>query len=406
MKKVAIIGGGAAGIFAAISASKEGYDVHLYEKNDSLGKKMLITGKGRCNITNASDVTNIINNVVSNPYFMYSSLYALDAFAVIDFFNEIGLETKIERGNRVFPISDKSFDVVNALVCHLKKLKVNIHYNSRISKILTKDNEVSAIVLNKKNISYDSVIIATGGLSYNKTGSTGDGYEFAKNVGHTVTKLKPALVGLKCLEKWCPDLMGLSLKNVQISIKHKNKVIYKEFGEMLFTHYGVSGPIILSASSNMPKDNDLNYELFIDLKPSLKFNVLDERLLKDFNEFLNKDFKNALSNLFPQKLIPIIINLSNIDENKKVNSITKEERKDFCTLIKNLPLTITGTYGYREAIITSGGVDVDEINPSTMESKIIKNLYFAGEVLDVDAYTGGYNLQIAYSTGFLSGQLM
>ena len=404
MGKVIVVGAGAAGLMAAGKAGENGHQVHLYEKNDRLGKKILITGKGRCNVTNYSDIDNFLNNIPGNPYFLYSAFYGLDSYGTIDFFNKLGLETKVERGNRVFPVSDKAADVVSALERYIRKNKVKLHLNSPVNGIEVKDGLAVGIKTAGGVVEADAVIVCTGGLSYPGTGSTGDGYKFAKDCGHKVTKLYPSLVPLRTKENWCIEVMGLSLKNIAISIKNsKGKELYKDFGEMLFTHFGVSGPVILSASRHLLGKFDEGLKLYIDLKPALDEKTLDSRILRDFEKYINKDFSNALGDLLPQKLIPVVIRLSGIDNGKKVHDITKEERKRLVSVIKGLELNITGTTGYNEAVITSGGIDVDEINPSTMESKLIKNLYFAGEVLDCDAYTGGYNLQIAFSTGFTAG---
>ncbi len=404
MGKVIVVGAGAAGLMAAGKAGENGHQVHLYEKNDRLGKKILITGKGRCNVTNYSDIDNFLNNIPGNPYFLYSAFYGLDSYGTIDFFNKLGLETKVERGNRVFPVSDKAADVVSALERYIRKNKVKLHLNSPVKGIEVKDGLAVGIKTAGGVVEADAVIVCTGGLSYPGTGSTGDGYKFAKDCGHKVTKLYPSLVPLRTKENWCSEVMGLSLKNIAISIKNsKGKELYKDFGEMLFTHFGVSGPVILSASRHLLGKFDEGLKLYIDLKPALDEKTLDSRILRDFEKYINKDFSNALGDLLPQKLIPVVIRLSGIDNGKKVHDITKEERKRLVSVIKGLELNITGTTGYNEAVITSGGIDVDEINPSTMESKLIKNLYFAGEVLDCDAYTGGYNLQIAFSTGCTAG---
>ena len=404
MGKVIVVGAGAAGLMAAGKAGENGHQVHLYEKNDRLGKKILITGKGRCNVTNYSDIDNFLNNIPGNPYFLYSAFYGLDSYGTIDFFNKLGLETKVERGNRVFPVSDKAADVVSALERYIRKNKVKLHLNSPVKGIEVKDGLAVGIKTAGGVVEADAVIVCTGGLSYPGTGSTGDGYKFAKDCGHKVTKLYPSLVPLRTKENCCSEVMGLSLKNIAISIKNsKGKELYKDFGEMLFTHFGVSGPVILSASRHLLGKFDEGLKLYIDLKPALDEKTLDSRILRDFEKYINKDFSNALGDLLPQKLIPVVIRLSGIDNGKKVHDITKEERKRLVSVIKGLELNITGTTGYNEAVITSGGIDVDEINPSTMESKLIKNLYFAGEVLDCDAYTGGYNLQIAFSTGFTAG---
>lgn len=405
-KKIIVVGAGAAGLMAAGRAAEKGHEVHLYEKNNRIGKKILITGKGRCNVTNDSDVEGLLENIPGNPYFLYSAFYQLDSFQLQEFFRNLGLELKVERGKRVFPVSDRSLDVVLALEKYLKKNKVKLHLESPVDSILIEEGKAVGIRLkNGKEEKADGVIVCTGGLSYPGTGSTGDGYRFAKAAGHHVTKLYPSLVPLKTAEDWCHALMGLSLKNIEITIKNnKGKKIYNDFGEMLFTHFGVSGPVILSASRHIILTIEEGYKLFIDLKPAMDEKKLDLRLLRDFEKYANKDFANALDDLLPQKLIPVIIQLVEIDPRKKVNSITKEERKRLCTLLKALPLTITGTTGYNEAVVTCGGIHVDEIDPSTMESKFVKNLHFAGEVLDVDAYTGGFNLQIAFSTGYVAGE--
>lgn len=405
-KKIIVVGAGAAGLMAAGRAAEKGHEVHLYEKNNRIGKKILITGKGRCNVTNDSDVEGLLENIPGNPYFLYSAFYQLDSFQLQEFFRNLGLELKVERGKRVFPVSDRSLDVVLALEKYLKKNKVKLHLESPVDSILIEEGKAVGIRLkNGKEETADGVIVCTGGLSYPGTGSTGDGYRFAKAAGHHVTKLYPSLVPLKTAEDWCHALMGLSLKNIEITIKNnKGKKIYSDFGEMLFTHFGVSGPVILSASRHIILTIEEGYKLFIDLKPAMDEKKLDLRLLRDFEKYANKDFANALDDLLPQKLIPVIIQLVEIDPRKKVNSITKEERKRLCTLLKALPLTITGTTGYNEAVVTCGGIHVDEIDPSTMESKFVKNLHFAGEVLDVDAYTGGFNLQIAFSTGYVAGE--
>ncbi len=405
MGNVIVIGAGAAGMMAAGTAAKNGNNVQVFERNPISGKKIYITGKGRCNVTNNSDVDNFINNIPQNPYFLYSALYGFTNEDTVEFFESLGVKTKVERGNRVFPVSDRAADIALALERNMKRNGVAVHYNSRVKEVIIKDGRVRGIRLeNGREFLSDAVIIATGGLSYPGTGSTGDGYDFARKCGHSVTKLVPSLVPLRAEEEWCKELMGLSLKNVAIVLKdEKGKKIYEDFGEMLFTHFGVSGPIILSASCHITNLGEKKAYLYIDLKPALDFKALDQRILRDFEKFINKDFNNALDELLPKKLIPVIIRLSGIDGFKKVHDITKDERKKLCMLIKALPLTITGDYGFGQAVITRGGVAVDEINPSTMESKIVKGLYFAGEVIDCDAYTGGYNLQIAFSTGFAAG---
>ncbi|WP_317853865.1 NAD(P)/FAD-dependent oxidoreductase [Chakrabartyella piscis] len=406
MAKIIVVGGGAAGMLAAGRAASRGHEVHLYEKNNRLGKKILITGKGRCNITNDSDVEGLLENIPCNPYFMYSAFYHLDSFQMQEMLKDLGLEIKVERGRRVFPVSDKAIDVVFALERYMIQNKVKQHLDTPVSEVLVADGKAVGVKLKKGTIvDADGVIVCTGGLSYPGTGSTGDGYTFAKAVGHKVTKLYPSLVPLKASEEWCSALMGLSLRNIEIKVKNpKGKVVFSEFGEMLFTHYGVSGPVILSASRHILYDLPAEHKLLIDLKPAMDEKKLDTRLLRDFEKYANKDFINALGDLLPQKLIPVMVYLCDIPADKKVNSITKEERKRLLTLMKALPLTITGTAGYNEAVVTAGGICVDEIDPSTMESKFVKNLHFAGEVLDVDAYTGGFNLQIAFSTGYTAGE--
>lgn len=406
MSKIIVVGGGASGILAAIGAAECGHCVTIYEKNEKLGKKIYITGKGRCNITNASEMDIMFKNVIRNNKFLYSAFYTYTNESIISLINEMGVETKIERGNRIFPVSDKSSDVISALSRKLKETGVDIEYNAIVKSLIVKEATVIGIELeNGSKIYADNVIIATGGYSYQTTGSSGDGYRMAKEVGHKVTKLYPSLVPLNAKEEYVKELQGLSLKNVKAVFYCDNKEIYSEFGEMLFTHFGVSGPIVLSASSYLTEkiSNNENILMKIDLKPALSFEELDTRVTKDFNVNLNKDFRNSLNDLMPKKLIPVIIRLSGIDEFKKVHDITREERHRLVRLLKCLSITITSTRGFNEAIITRGGIDVKEINSSTMESKIIRHLFFTGEVLDLDALTGGYNLQIAFSTGYLAG---
>ena len=406
MSKVIIIGGGAAGMFAAVHASDKGHEVHLFEKNEKLGKKLYITGKGRCNITNACDVEELFQAVIGNPKFLYSSFYTYTNQNVIDFFENEGLATKIERGNRVFPVSDHSSDVIRTLSEAMRKRGVQVHLNQKVEKVLQKDGTFDGIVLEDgKTVKGDSCIIATGGLSYPSTGSTGDGYRWAEALGHKVTEQSPGLVPLETKESWVKALQGLSLRNVNVTVLDGRKKYYEEFGELLFTHFGVSGPTVISASSivgQILKKKELT--LTIDLKPALSEEQLDKRLLRDFEEQKNKQFKNALGGLFPSKLIPVVVELSGILPEKQVNAVSKEERRSLVHLIKNFAMTLTGIRGYNEAIITRGGVSVREIDPGTMESKKVKNLYFAGEVLDLDAVTGGYNLQIAWSTGYMAAQ--
>lgn len=393
-------------MFAAVHASDKGHEVHLFEKNEKLGKKLYITGKGRCNITNACDVEELFQAVIGNPKFLYSSFYTYTNQDVIDFFENEGLATKIERGNRVFPVSDHSSDVIRTLSEAMRKRGVQVHLNQKVEKVLQKDGTFDGIVLEDgKTVKGDSCIIATGGLSYPSTGSTGDGYRWAEALGHKVTEQSPGLVPLETKESWVKALQGLSLRNVNVTVLDGRKKYYEEFGELLFTHFGVSGPTVISASSvvgQMLKRKELT--LTIDLKPALSEEQLDKRLLRDFEEQKNKQFKNALGGLFPSKLIPVMVELSGILPEKQVNAVSKEERHSLVHLIKNFAMTLTGIRGYNEAIITRGGVSVREIDPGTMESKKVKNLYFAGEVLDLDAETGGYNLQIAWSTGYMAAQ--
>ncbi len=405
MSKVIVIGGGAAGMMAAITAARKGLWVTLIEKNEKLGKKLFITGKGRCNITNAGDSEDLFNSIVTNKKFMYSSLNGFSNYDVLGFFDELGLPIKIERGNRVFPESDHSSDVIAALNKELRRQKVDVRLNTVVKDIIVKDNRACGVVTVfgnvEEKIDADYVIVATGGNSYQSTGSTGDGYRFARKLGHDVTSILPALVPFTVKEEWEADLQGLSLKNISITVYDGQKELYSDFGEMLFTHFGVSGPVILSASSFVAgKLKGRNLKLVIDLKPALSFEQLDERILRDFDEEKNKSFKNSLDKLLPKKLIPVVVMLSGIEGNKKVNEITRTERQKLVKLLKEFELTLTGLRGFNEAIITQGGVNVKEINPGTMESKIVKNLMFAGEVLDVDAVTGGFNLQIAWSTGY------
>ena len=404
--KVAVIGAGAAGMLAAGHAGELGHSVDIFEKNNIVGKKIRITGKGRCNITNASDCEEHIENTPGNPYFMYSALYKFPPDKMIELVESLGVPTKVERGKRVFPVSDKAADVSEALKKYMKKNGVKLHLEKGVKDIITENNKIKGIVTDDgKELDFDAVIVATGGLSYPTTGSTGDGYKFAKKAGHSVSKLMPSLVPLKSDDWICPELMGLSLKNSAIVIKNeKGKTIYKDFGEMLFTHFGVSGPMVLSASRHLLGRFNENITMYIDMKPALDMKALDNRLLRDFEKYINKDLRNALNDILPQKMIPVIIRLSGIDETKKIHDITKEERKRMEELIKGLPVHITGTSGFDMAVVTSGGVNTDEIDPSTMESRKIKGLFFAGEVLDVDAYTGGFNLQIAFSTGYTAAE--
>ena len=409
MSKVLIIGGGAAGMMAAVFAAKNGNKVEIFEKNEKLGKKLFITGKGRCNITNAAELEDFFPAVTSNPKFLYSAFYSFTNEQVISFFEELGVRTKVERGGRVFPVSDHSSDVIQALKKEMERLEVKINLNAevkelRIEKRPSGETVTGILLASGKKISGDAVIVATGGISYPSTGSTGDGYRFARKCGHKVSELSPSLVPMEVKEWYAGELMGLSLRNIEIRITDGKKKLYQEFGEMLFTHYGVTGPVILSASSIVGKKlKDKELTLHIDLKPALTEEQLDKRVLREFEANHNRQFKNAVDSLFPSKLRPVIVDLSGIPEEKKVHEITKEERLRFVRLIKDFTMTLTGLRGYNEAIITKGGVSVKEIDPGTMESKLVKGLYFAGEVLDLDAVTGGYNLQIAWSTGYLAG---
>ena len=405
MSNVIVVGGGAAGMMAAVFAARNGQNVQLLEKNKKLGKKLFITGKGRCNITNAADIEDLFTAVISNPKFLYSGFYSFTNQQVIDFFEELGVKTKVERGERVFPVSDHSSDVIAAFSRELKSLGVSVSLHTEVKELLCEQDKVCGVLLtNGKKMKADAVIVATGGISYPSTGSTGDGYRFAKEAGHRVTELLPSLVPMEVRQWYAKELQGLSLRNIEIRITDGKKKLYEEFGEMLFTHYGVTGPVILSASSVVGKTlRRKELTLHIDLKPALSEEQLDKRILREFDANHNKQYKNSIDSLFPAKLKPVMIELSEIEPEKKVNEITKEERQRLVHLIKDFTMTLTGLRGYNEAIITKGGVSVKEIDPGTMESKIIKGLYFAGEVLDLDAVTGGYNLQIAWSTGYLAG---
>lgn len=427
MSKVIVIGGGPAGMFAAYFAAKNGHKVTLLEQNEKLGKKLYITGKGRCNITNASDMETLFANVCSNEKFLYSAFYSYTNEQVIDFFESYGLRTKVERGNRVFPVSDHSSDVIATLAKALKDVKVEVKLYTKVTKLLTEvylDENGEQVLAEKKSgalkqvvkgvelddgtkIMTDAIVLATGGISYPSTGATGDGYRFAEGLHHKIIEPSPSLVPFEVQESWVTEMQGLALKNVAITIEREGKKLYTDFGEMLFTHFGVSGPMILSASASIKpayfKDFAHEMILKIDLKPALDKEQLDKRILKDFEEAKNKQYKNSIQKLLPSKMIPIIIRLSGIDPDKQVNEITKEERARLVDLLKGLPMTIIGLRGWNEAIITKGGVSVKQVNPSTMESKLVNGLYFAGELLDLDAMTGGYNLQIAWSTGYLAG---
>ncbi len=404
-------------MLSAISAARKGDIVTIIEKNNSFGKKLLITGKGRCNITSSLDIQDFIENIPGNGRFLYSAFQNFTNQDIIELLNNNGLKVKKERGNRIFPVTDKAQSVLDALVLEIKKYSnIKIMLNTKVIELLKDNNQITGVKIetinNEEIIKADKVILATGGMSYSSTGSNGDGYKLAKKLGHSIVDIKPSIVPLKADTSICKMLQGLSLKNVAIKIidKKSNKTIYTDFGEMLFTHFGVSGPIILSGSAHLVKYKNIdellsnnNIELRIDLKPALTEEQLDARILRDFEQEKNKEFKNSLDKLLPQKMIPYIIEESKIDPNKKVNSITKEERQRLVKLLKGICVTINGFRSIEEAVITSGGINIKEINPSTMESKIIKGLFFAGEIIDVDAYTGGFNLQIAYSTGYTAG---
>ena len=391
-------------MMASISAA-ENHEVILLEGNERIGKKLFITGKGRCNVTNAKDISEFFDFIPGNPHFLYSALYTYTNIDVMNFFEDAGIKLKVERGSRVFPNSDKSSDIINGLSKGLKEAKVDLRLHSKVKDVIFKDRKIEAVILeNGSKVKGDYFIITTGGKSYPLTGSTGIGFDLAKKMGHTIVEPTPSLVPIEIEEAWVRDLQGLSLRNIELKIKNKknSKVVYSGQGEMLFTHFGISGPLVLSGSRFIKEGE--KFEISLDLKPALEEKQLDLRIQKDFKKNLNKDFKNSLDELLPKKLIPTIIELSKIDENKKVNSITKEERKILLNLLKNLTFTVKGLRDIKEAIVTSGGVSTKEIDPSTMQSKIIDNLYFAGEVIDVDAFTGGYNVQIALSTGYLAGK--
>ncbi|WP_044913430.1 NAD(P)/FAD-dependent oxidoreductase [Butyrivibrio sp. WCE2006] len=418
MKQIAVIGCGAAGMMAAISASLSGAAVTIFEKNEKPGKKIYITGKGRCNVTNACDISEYFDKIPHGSKFLYSALYGFDNTQVMSLFEENGCKLKTERGDRVFPVSDHSSDIISTLVRLLKKNKVEIRYQDEVRWIqVSEDGRIKGVVTEDSGIcEFDSVIVCTGGLSYPSTGSTGDGLKFAKELGHKVTRTTPSLVPFEVKEDWCKLLQGLSLKNVNVKLEQipadgpgkKKKYVYDGFGEMLFTHFGVSGPLILTSSCYYEeadkKGNKYSYVIHLDLKPALTEEQLDKRLQREFENGKNRQFKNCLNSLFPSKMIPVMVELSGIDPDKQVNAVTKKERLEFVSLIKNLKLNVAGLRGFPEAIITRGGVSTSDINPSTMESKKIKGLYFAGEVIDVDAQTGGFNLQIAWSTGHLAGE--
>lgn len=411
MKKIIIIGGGAAGMMAAIASSSEAdAQIYLIEKMEKLGRKVFITGKGRCNLTNACETDKIFDAVVTNPSFLYSAIYTFDNFATIDFFNRLGLKTKVERGGRVFPESDHSGDVIGALKNKINKTEnITVMLDSPVSGLVLNDEweecrSVRGVRLTDGTvINADSVIVATGGVSYPLCGSTGDGIRYAGECGHNISKLMPSLVPFEIKEDFCRELMGLSLKNVRLKVSSGKKIIFEDMGEMLFTHFGISGPLVIRASAYIHRYLEDDIQISIDLKPALDESRLDDRLLRDFSKNKNKDFRNSLNELLPARLIDVVVVLSGINPYKKVHSITKEERLRLIHVIKSMNLTFSGLRGFDEAIITKGGVSVKNINPSTMESKVVKGLYFAGEMIDVDAITGGFNLQIAWSTGYLAG---
>ena len=404
MRRIIIIGAGASGLIAGAQAAKRGLDVTIVERNSRPARKVMITGKGRCNVTNACfDINELISNVVRNPRFMYSAFSSFMPYDTMALLQDMGVETKIERGNRVFPVSDKAVDVVDALVKNAKQSGVKF-VQGCVTSFNTENGVIKSVNLeNADIIEGDAFAVCTGGKSYASTGSDGIGYELAKSVSHTITPLKPSLVSLVASNGFIPDLQGLSLRNVSIKLLDGEKEIYSDFGEMLFTHYGVSGPVILSASAHMQSPKEHNYKIVIDLKPALDYSSLDKRIQRDFSEFANRDFINSLEKLLPNKLIPVMVKRSAIPPSLKVNQITKEQRQSLVELFKNFTVDISDFRPINEAIVTSGGVDVKEINPKTMQSKLVDNLYFAGEVIDVDAYTGGFNLQIAFSTGYLCG---
>ena len=414
--KVIVIGGGPAGMIASVATAEKGNEVILLEKMDRLGKKLLITGKGRCNITSSLNMEEFIKNIPGNGKFLYSCFQRYTNLDIINFLEEQGLKVKEERGNRIFPQTDKSIDVLNCFIKKLKQFNVQVKLNTKVTEILEENGQAVGVKINNgEKIYADKIILATGGKSYPLTGSTGDGYVMAEKLGHTIQKIKPSLVPIELYnKKEISNLQGLSLRNTAIKIidSHKNKIIYEDFGEMIFTHFGVSGPIILSGSAHLIRYNNLeqllqekNIKIFLDLKPALTEEKLEERILRDFNELKNKQYKNSLDKLLPQKMIKYVIEKSKINPDKKVNEITKEERKRLVHLLKNMEFEIKDFRPIDEAIITSGGINIKEIDPKTLESKLINGLYFAGEVIDVDAYTGGFNLQIAYSTGYVAGQI-
>lgn len=402
MSKVIVIGAGPAGMMAAIHASKE-HEVTLLDGNEKLGRKLFITGKGRCNVTNAKDISEFFDYIPGNPHFLYSALYSFTNEDTMNFFENEGIKLKVERGDRVFPESDKSSDIIRGLSNALSRTNTKIRLGCKVTDVKIKDKKIEAVIINDSEVlKGDHFIIATGGASYPLTGSRGEGQNFAKKLGHTIVPLRPALVPMVVKNGETKELQGLSLRNVEVTIKENDKkVIYKNFGEMLFTHFGISGPLILTGSRFIEPNK--NYTIHVDLKPALNISELDKRVQRDFKIYINKDFKNSLDDLLPQKIIPIIIRRSKINENKKVNEITKEERKNLVNVIKDFSFELDGVRPLAEGIVTQGGVDIKEIDPSTMKSRIIDNLSFCGEVMDVDAFTGGYNVQIAFSTGFIAG---
>lgn len=399
MTDTIIVGAGAAGCFAAIQAARLGKSVLVFEKNDYVGRKLRITGKGRCNVTNNCTAQELMNNIPVNSRFLYSAFSAFDPRDTMDFFEELGVPLKTERGNRVFPVTDNAEDIVNALSREMKRLGVKIIHKA-VSRILVENGVCTGVKAGGKEYNSQSVLIATGGKSYPNTGSTGDGYRLAESCGHTVTPLKPSLVPMTSPDKYCAEMMGLSLRNVTLNFFDGDKCIFSELGEMLFTHFGVTGPLVLSASSHIKEMKPDRYKILIDLKPALSPEQLDARIQRDFSENLNRDFINAIRKLLPAKMIPVAVRLSGISAEQKVNGITREQRRSFGELIKVFPVRISGFRPIEEAIITSGGISVKEINPRTMESKLVQGLFFAGEIIDTDAYTGGFNLQIAFSTAY------
>lgn len=406
MSKVLIVGGGAAGMMVGVHAARNGHEVHILEKNEKLGKKLYITGKGRCNVTNNCDTEELFPAVMQNPKFLYSAFYSWNSQDVMAFFEELGVPLKVERGGRVFPESDHSSDIIRGLERALKKAGAKIHLHTEVKEVKEENGTVTGVILKDGNfLSGDSVIVATGGFSYQATGSTGDGYRFAKEMGHKVTEIEPSLVPLRTKEDYIPRLQGLSLKNVALTVECGKKTVYQDFGEMMFTHFGVTGPMILSASAHvgrwLKKGECRGY---LDLKPALTKEQLDARVLREFEAGQNKQFKNVIGVLFPSSMTPVMLELGGIPGDKKIHEISREERLGFEEIVKAFPFTITGMGEFKEAIITRGGVSVKEVQPGTMESKKVKNLYFIGEVLDLDAVTGGYNLQIAWSTAYLAAQ--